>query len=67
MPGCVKRLVQDSQSRQEQKFRDERIREERERIEEERVIQESKMIQKQRRQAVGTRKFNKFMEDQINH
>ena len=57
----------DSQSRHEQRFRDERAKDERERQEDERVIQESKMLQKQRRQGTGTRKFNKFMEDQINH
>ena len=44
VPSCVKRLMLDSQSRHEQRFRDERAKEERERQEDERVIQESKML-----------------------
>ena len=55
----------DSQSRTEQKLRDERAKEDKQRMEDERVIQESKMLAKQRRQQQGTRKFSKFMEDQI--
>ena len=65
IPGCVKRLMIDSRQRAEQKFRDEKFKEERERHEDERILYESKMLQKQRRQQHGTRKFEKFMDDQI--
>ena len=44
IPSCVKRLMVDSHSRQEQKIRDERAKIERDRHEEERVIHESKMV-----------------------
>ena len=41
----MKRLMEDSQSRTEQKIRDEQAKIERDAMEEERILMESKMIQ----------------------
>ena len=65
VPNCVKRLMVDSKQRQEQLRRDQESKIYRDRDEEEQLIMKSKMQQKRIRKDPGTRKFSKFIDDQM--